>query len=134
MQAKLPRAVSARHYDRRIDRVLIRLSTGLDVGLSPRDAEGLDKATSAQLNPIEISPSGFGIHFPKLDADLYLPALLEVDFSVRGNGWRRASGAQGGEGREARRRHWQPSASTAAPGAGPRKADFKAAVARRKIY
>jgi hypothetical protein len=26
---------------------------------------------------IEITPSGLGIHFPKLDADLYLPALLE---------------------------------------------------------
>jgi hypothetical protein len=37
----------------------------------------LEKATPAQLEPIEISPSGFGIHFPKLDADLYLPALLE---------------------------------------------------------
>jgi hypothetical protein len=28
------------------------------------------------LDEIEISPSGFGIHFPKLDADLYLPAIL----------------------------------------------------------
>ena len=25
----------------------------------------------------EISPSGLGIHFPRLDADLYIPALLE---------------------------------------------------------
>ena len=32
---------------------------------------------AAELAPIEISPSGFGIYFPKLDADLYLPALLE---------------------------------------------------------
>jgi hypothetical protein len=37
----------------------------------------LEHARAAQLDPIEISPSGFGIHFPKLDADLYLPALLE---------------------------------------------------------
>jgi len=29
------------------------------------------------LTEIEISPSGLGLHFPKLDADLYLPALLE---------------------------------------------------------
>jgi hypothetical protein len=26
---------------------------------------------------VEFSPSGLGLHFPKLDADLYLPALLE---------------------------------------------------------
>ena len=29
------------------------------------------------MSEIEISPSGLGIHFPRLDADLYLPALLE---------------------------------------------------------
>ncbi|MGC2161641.1 MAG: DUF2442 domain-containing protein [Silvibacterium sp.] len=76
LQASLPRAVSA-HYDRRIARVVIRLNTKLDVTFSPRDAEGLEDATPSQLDAIEISPSGFGVHFPKLDADIYLPALLE---------------------------------------------------------
>jgi Protein of unknown function (DUF2442) len=99
MQTTLPRAVSA-HYDRRIDRVLIRLSTGLDVGFSPRDAEGLEKATAAQLNPIEISPSGFGVHFPKLDADLYLPSLLEGLLGSR-KWMAKRLGAQGGKSRSA---------------------------------
>jgi len=72
----LPHAVSAR-YDRRIGRIVIHLSTGLDVAFSPRDAQGLENASAAQLNSIEVSPSGFGIHFPALDADLFLPALLE---------------------------------------------------------
>ncbi len=71
-----PRAVSAR-YDRRIGRIVITLNTNLEVAFSPRDAEGLEEASPAQLDEIEISPSGFGIHFPKLDADIYLPALLE---------------------------------------------------------
>jgi len=48
----------------------------LELAFSPRDAQGLEEATAAQLNPIEISPSGFGLHFPKIDADLYLPAIL----------------------------------------------------------
>lgn len=74
--AASPKAVSVR-YDRRIGRIVINLSTGLDVAFSPRDAQGLEHATAAQLNDIEISPSGLGIYFPKLDADLYLPALLE---------------------------------------------------------
>ncbi|MGA7522669.1 MAG: DUF2442 domain-containing protein [Acidobacteriaceae bacterium] len=71
-----PRAVRA-HYDRRLGRVVIELTTKLAVMFAPEDAEGLEKATPAELEPIEISPSGFGIHFPKLDADLYLPGLLE---------------------------------------------------------
>lgn len=99
LQATLPRAVSA-HYDRRIGRVLVRFSTGLDVAFSPHDAEGLENATAAQLNPIEISPSGFGIHFPKLDADIYLPALLEGFLGSRK--WMASRlGAQGGRSRSA---------------------------------
>jgi hypothetical protein len=76
LQSVVPKAVAAR-YDRRIGRVVIRLSSGLDVAFSPRDAQGLENATTSQLNEIEISPSGLGIHFPKLDADIYLPSLLE---------------------------------------------------------
>ena len=72
----MPTAVAAR-YDRRLGRVVIRLSSGLDVAFSPRDAQGLEKATAPQLRDIEISPSGFGIYFPRLDADIYLPALLQ---------------------------------------------------------
>jgi hypothetical protein len=30
-----------------------------------------------QLREIEIEPPDFGLHFPALDADLYIPALLE---------------------------------------------------------
>ena len=76
LQSTLPRALSAR-YDRRIGRVVLHLSTGVDLAFPPHIAQGLEKATPAQLAQIEISPSGFGIHFPNLDADLYLPALRE---------------------------------------------------------
>ena len=76
MQAGIPRAVAA-HYDRDTGRIVIHLSSNLDVSFSPHDAQGLENAKPWQLEEIEISPSGFGIHFPKLDADLYLPGLLE---------------------------------------------------------
>lgn len=79
---RAPRAMSAR-YDRRLDRVIIHLNSNLDIAFSPRDAEGLEDARPSQLEAIEITPSGFGIHFPKLDADLYLPALLEGFFGSR---------------------------------------------------
>lgn len=75
-RARGPHAIAAR-YDRRLRRVVIRLTTGLDISFLPRDAQGLEQATASDLQEIAISPSGLGIHFPKIDADIYLPALLE---------------------------------------------------------
>jgi hypothetical protein len=99
LTASLPRAVGAR-YDRRLGRILIELSTGLAVAFSPDNAEGLEKATPAELKAIEVSPSGFGIHFPKIDADLYLPALLEGFLGSRK--WMASRlGAKGGQARSA---------------------------------
>jgi hypothetical protein len=76
LQEANPRAMSA-HFDRLTGRIVIHLNSRLDVAFSPQDAEGLENASPDELEPIEISPSGFGIYFPKLDADFYLPALLE---------------------------------------------------------
>ena len=75
-KASFPAVISVR-YDRRISRVVIALDSGLEVAFSPKLAQGLEHAHPADLTDAEISPSGLGIHFPRLDADLYLPALLE---------------------------------------------------------
>ncbi|MCB8747340.1 DUF2442 domain-containing protein [Rhodoferax sp. U2-2l] len=75
-QAAFPAVVAVR-YDRRIARVVISLSTGLDVTFSPRDAQGLEHARPSDLVDAQISPSGLGVHFPKLDADIDIPGLLE---------------------------------------------------------
>jgi len=77
--ARLHKTASAKnaHYQRNTDRVVIELSTGIEVAFRPRDAQGLEHAKPSQLDTIKISPSGLGIHFPKLNADIYLPALLE---------------------------------------------------------
>src|SRR5271163_1157898 len=76
LQAHAPRALSAR-YDPKSGRIVIHLSSKLIVSFAPEDAEGLENARPSQLNKIEISPSGFGLHFPAVDADLYIPGLLE---------------------------------------------------------
>ena len=73
---KTPIATRVRD-DRRIGRIVIDLSSGLEVAFRPHDAQGLERSKPEDLAEIEISPSGLGIHFPRLDADLYLPALLE---------------------------------------------------------
>lgn len=75
-KAVLPAVVSVR-YDRRVARVVITLASGLELAFSPKHAQGLENARPADLTDAEVTPSGLGIHFPRLDADLYLPALLE---------------------------------------------------------
>jgi hypothetical protein len=76
LEARIPRAVSA-HYDRKTGRIVLHVSSKLIVSFSAADAEGLEGAQPSQLKEIEISPSGFGIHFPALDADLYVPGILD---------------------------------------------------------
>src|ERR1700688_3281336 len=76
LEGSVPRVVGAR-YDRQTGRVVIQLSSRLIVSFSPGDVEGLENAKAAQLSKIEISPSGFGIHFPAVDADVYVPGLLD---------------------------------------------------------
>lgn len=75
-KAAFPAAVAVR-YDRRSARLVISLSSGIDISFSPKQAQGLEAAQAADLGDAQISPSGLGVHFPKLDADLYIPALLE---------------------------------------------------------
>nr|WP_294507517.1 DUF2442 domain-containing protein [uncultured Rhodopila sp.] len=74
-----PHAVAAR-YDRRVSRIMVSLSNGLELAFPPHLAEGLANAKPADLAIIEITPAGLGLHWPRLNADLYLPALLEGVF------------------------------------------------------
>ena len=76
LQASMPRAVSVR-YDRKHGLIVIHLSSNLILSFSPRDAQGLENAKPTQLEKIEVSPSGWGIYFPDLDADLYVPGVLD---------------------------------------------------------
>lgn len=91
------RAVSA-HYDRRAVRVVVNLNTGIQLAFPVSLAEGLAGASAADLAEIEISSAGLGLHWPRLDADIYVPALLQgVIGSKR---WMAAQlGAAGGRAR-----------------------------------
>ena len=75
-------AVSAR-YDRRTARIVIALNTGVQIAFPTRLAEGLADASPDDLAEIEISPTGLGLHWPKLDADVYVPALLQGVFGSK---------------------------------------------------
>lgn len=66
-------------YDRRRARarVIVELSTGVQLAVPVARLEGLAGASPDALADIEISPAGLGLHWPQLDADIYLPALLQ---------------------------------------------------------
>lgn len=92
-----PTVVAVR-YDPGTDRVIMRLSNSLEVSFPAHDVQGLEHATPADLSCIEIDPPGFGLHFPTLDADLYVPALLQGVFGSER--WMAARlGARGGKAR-----------------------------------
>ena len=81
-RAREPYAVEAR-YDRRQQRIVVQLNTGLLVVFASTMVEGLQEAKPRDLQEIEISPSGFGLHFPRVDADIYLPGLLAGEVGSR---------------------------------------------------
>ena len=75
-------AVSA-HYDRPSARIVVELNTEAQLTFPVHLAEGLAGASPQDLAEIEISPAGLGLHWPKIDADLYLPALLQGVFGSK---------------------------------------------------
>lgn len=69
------RAVSV-HYDSATRSVSLVLSNGCTFGLPTRLIPPLARATSAQLAAVELSPSGSGLRWDGLDADIGVPELL----------------------------------------------------------
>ena len=81
MAARTPLASSAR-YDRASGRVLVELTNGCGFAFPPRLAQGLEHATDEQLAAIEVSPGGYGLHWPLLDADFSVPGLMAGRFGT----------------------------------------------------
>ena len=77
-----PHATAVR-YDARSGRVVVELSNGATFAFPPRLAQDLDGASAAALAEVEISGAGFGLHWPGLDADLSLPAMLAGRFGTK---------------------------------------------------
>jgi hypothetical protein len=83
--------------------MVVSLRNGLELAFAPQIVQGLESAAPADLTEAQISPSGFGIHFPRLDADVYLPALLQGVLGSKK--WMAAQlGAAGGKSSSAAKR------------------------------
>ena len=63
-------------YDARQNRLVVGLNTGVTILVPVHLLEDLADATAADLREIEITPAGLGLHWPRLDADIYVPALM----------------------------------------------------------
>lgn len=85
-----PVAVSAR-YRPTLRKLEIAYGNGVTLAIPVSLIEGLEHASAAELSEIEISPAGWGLHFPALDADVYVPALLEGIYGSRA--WMRRLGS-----------------------------------------
>jgi hypothetical protein len=76
------RATEAR-YDRVTGRVTIDLANGCAYAFPAQLVEDLHGATDDQLADVEVDGLGFNLHWPALDADLYVPALVSGIFGTR---------------------------------------------------
>jgi Protein of unknown function (DUF2442) len=89
--ARGPLATSARYEAGRIH---VELNNGCAFEFPVTHAEGLAGAKALELRTIEVSASGLGLHWPKLDADLYVPALVKGILGTKQ--WMTQIGALGG--------------------------------------
>jgi hypothetical protein len=77
-----PRAVSA-HYDRATGRVAVDLVNGCTYAFPARLVQDFQGAGHDDLACVEVDGAGFNLHWPALDADLYVPALVAGVFGTR---------------------------------------------------
>ncbi|MFB2833523.1 DUF2442 domain-containing protein [Floridanema evergladense] len=96
IQASLtePRAKSVR-YDQSEDKIIITLTNGDYVGLSPKLIQGLTEASPEQLKNVQLSGHGDSIHWEDLDADFSIPGLISGIFGTKA--WMAELGRKGGK-------------------------------------
>ena len=77
-----PRAIAA-HYDQAAGRVVIDLTNGCAYAFPARLIQDLHAASDRHLARIVVDGAGFNLHWPDLDVDLYVPALVSGIFGTR---------------------------------------------------
>ena len=89
--ARGPLATAARYEAGRIH---VELNNGCAFEFPVAQAEGLAGAKVSDLRTIQIQAAGLGLHWPKLDADLYVPSLVKGVLGIKQ--WMTEIGAAGG--------------------------------------
>ena len=90
-----PRVISLEYRPGRgLDLLILQMSDGHRCVLPREDLQGLRNATREQVAKIEILGQGTGLHWPLLNVDLYVPALLSGIYGTRR--WMAEIGRSGG--------------------------------------
>ena len=77
-----PRAADA-HYDPATGRVVVDLVNGCSYAFPASLVQDLQGASRVALSRVEVDGMGFNLHWPTLDVDLYVPALVSGIFGTR---------------------------------------------------
>lgn len=77
-----PRAIAAA-YDKENNALRVTLASGSYVGFPIEQLQDLSDADPTKIANVVVEPPGLGLHWPDLDVDLYLPALLQGVFGSR---------------------------------------------------
>lgn len=77
-----PRAIAA-HFDRVAGRVVLDLVNGCTYAFPVELVQELRGASREEVAAVEVDGVGFNLHWPKLDVDLYVPALVSGIFGTR---------------------------------------------------
>jgi len=77
-----PRATAAR-YDPSTGRVVVDLVNGCTYAFPARLVQDLRGVGDAALAGVEVDGMGFNLHWPTLDVDLHVPALVSGVFGTR---------------------------------------------------
>ena len=76
------RARSAR-YDPATGRIILDLENGCTYAFPPSLVQDLQIATPSDLAQVTVDGAGFNLHFPTLDVDLLVPALVSGIFGTK---------------------------------------------------
>ncbi len=82
MLASEPRAATAR-YEPATGRVVVDLVNGCSYAFPVALVQDLQGASPSDLAGVTVDGLGFNLHFPSLDVDLYVPALVAGIFGTR---------------------------------------------------
>jgi hypothetical protein len=77
-----------------LDLLILKMNDGHRVCIPREDLQGLASAAKQEVAKVEILGQGTGLHWPTLDIDLYVPALLQQIYGTRR--WMAQLGRRGG--------------------------------------
>jgi hypothetical protein len=88
-----PKAVRAA-YDADEEEVVIRFESGVTLRVPRSNLQGLADARADDMRDVELEGPGTGLHWPRLNVDHYIPALIDGVFGTKR--WMSELGRRGG--------------------------------------